>query len=253
MQPFAVIEVWTGAALVGSISGRTLTLIVEHHLAAAALAAGLQHELTDPASMPAHAIRRLPRPSRPISAPSDGRGDGHDDGDDTMTPLARAEKFLNARLQWLERQLPLDGGPSPLWAEYVEALRVFTEVRRQLYGHVLGTRTERCSGTRGRGRSEPGAVAAPTAIPMTMPEARSKRFWRRWDAAEWLIASMMMLIFGVLITALAVGIPAIRRAERERQALSPAERAVIRHVMPDGTVCYQPREGWSRPLSCVPP
>ena len=61
LQSFAVIEVWTGTALLGIISGRTLTLIVEHHLAAAALAAGLQHELTDPASMPAHQIRRPPQ------------------------------------------------------------------------------------------------------------------------------------------------------------------------------------------------
>ena len=58
LQPFAVIEVWTGAALVGSISGRTLTRIVEHHLAAAALAAGLQHELAAPAPRP---IRRPPQ------------------------------------------------------------------------------------------------------------------------------------------------------------------------------------------------
>jgi ABC-type lipoprotein release transport system permease subunit len=43
------------------------------------------------------------------------------------------------------------------------------------------------------------------------------------------------------------------RQERELRALSPAERAVVRHELPDGTICYQPREGWSRPLSCLKP
>ena len=62
-------------------------------------------------------------------------------------------------------------------------------------------------------------------------------------------------IFGGLGLALAVlvilMIGEARRIHRAEQALSPAERAVSKHVMPDGTICYQPREGWSRPLSCL--
>ena len=60
-----------------------------------------------------------------------------------MTPLARAEKFLTARLLWLERQLPIDGGDggdgsSASWAEYVHAVHALTQVRQQLYGRPLG-------------------------------------------------------------------------------------------------------------------
>ena len=57
---------------------------------------------------------------------------------------------------------------------------------------------------------------------------------------------------GLGLTALLIlGIGEARRIHRAEQALSPAERAVAKHVMPDGTICYQPRDGWSRPLSCL--
>ena len=51
-----------------------------------------------------------------------------------MTPLARAERFLEKRLQWLEGQLPLDGGMHTLWTEYVATTTALTRVREQLYG-----------------------------------------------------------------------------------------------------------------------
>ena len=54
LQPQAVVEVWAGAALVGMLSGHAVTLIVEHHLAAAALAAAVQREI------------QAPEPARPL-------------------------------------------------------------------------------------------------------------------------------------------------------------------------------------------
>lgn len=66
-------------------------------------------------------------------------------------------------------------------------------------------------------------------------------------------------VFGIVLGVVGVGmtvllvmsIVELRREQRAMQALSPAERAVEKHVMSDGTICYQPRAGWSRPLSCV--
>jgi hypothetical protein len=49
-----------------------------------------------------------------------------------LTPLERAERYLAVRCLALERQLPLDGGESPLWREYVEAVGVLTRLRAQL-------------------------------------------------------------------------------------------------------------------------
>ena len=70
LQPYAVVEVWAGASLVGMLSGRAVTLIVEHHLAAAALAAAVQTELTasPPASEAAHIPRRPPQAVIPDAA-----------------------------------------------------------------------------------------------------------------------------------------------------------------------------------------
>lgn len=62
-----------------------------------------------------------------------------------------------------------------------------------------------------------------------------------------LFSGLGIVLAGLLI--LAIG--EARRIHRAEQALSPAERAVAKHVMPDGTICYQPRDGWSRPLSCL--
>lgn len=50
-----------------------------------------------------------------------------------MSPLARAERYLAVRLLALERQLPDDGGNSPVWPEYVATVAALTGVRAQLY------------------------------------------------------------------------------------------------------------------------
>jgi hypothetical protein len=50
-----------------------------------------------------------------------------------MSSLRRAERFLAVRLLALERQLPVDGGDSPLWAEYVETTSALAAVRGRLF------------------------------------------------------------------------------------------------------------------------
>ena len=63
LQGFALVEIWTATRLVGTLSGRAVTLIVEHHLATAALTAAVQAELlTDAAPEPARPVRRPPQP-----------------------------------------------------------------------------------------------------------------------------------------------------------------------------------------------
>lgn len=52
LQPYATVEVWRGRVLVGTLSGASLTLLVEHTLAQAALAAVLQAELARPDPLP---------------------------------------------------------------------------------------------------------------------------------------------------------------------------------------------------------
>lgn len=48
VQPVAVVEVWRGMVLMGTLSGAALCLIVEHHLATAALQAALAAEFGAP-------------------------------------------------------------------------------------------------------------------------------------------------------------------------------------------------------------
>lgn len=69
--------------------------------------------------------------------------------------------------------------------------------------------------------------------------------------AEWLTLGGIWIMGLVLVGFLAVVLYVSYREGKELERLPPAERAVVKHVMPDGTICYQPRAGWSRPLSCV--
>jgi hypothetical protein len=93
-----------------------------------------------------------------------------------------------------------------------------------------------------------GSSAMETGAAMRIP-------WPR-DTLE-----RILLVGGILVVlafaAIMVGMVGMAiettSQSRELRKLSPAEQAVERHVMPDGTVCYQPRSGWSRPVSCVRP
>ena len=60
LQPTAVVEVWIGAQLLGTISGYALTAIVQHHLATAHLAAAVQAELEQTPIAPRPPPRRPP-------------------------------------------------------------------------------------------------------------------------------------------------------------------------------------------------
>lgn len=48
VQPHARVEYWIGSRFVGEMSGRSLTWLVEHHFASAALTAAIQAELARP-------------------------------------------------------------------------------------------------------------------------------------------------------------------------------------------------------------
>jgi hypothetical protein len=58
----ATVEVWIGPHLVGSLSGASLSRIVQHHLATAALQAAVQREMDAPAAT----WPELPVPERPL-------------------------------------------------------------------------------------------------------------------------------------------------------------------------------------------
>lgn len=51
--------------------------------------------------------------------------------------LPRMEKYLAARAHAIERDLPLDGGASPLWDEYERIAGTLTAIRSQLSGAYL--------------------------------------------------------------------------------------------------------------------
>lgn len=73
LQAAAAVEVWHGARYIGTMSGQALCLLVEHHLATAALQAAIQAELSPPTTAPPagepqavpEATRKPPLPLRP--------------------------------------------------------------------------------------------------------------------------------------------------------------------------------------------
>lgn len=68
LQASAAVEVWRGARYVGTMSGAALCLLVEHHLATAALQAAIAVELTTPPEPPLLSAPAKPPPAPPTSA-----------------------------------------------------------------------------------------------------------------------------------------------------------------------------------------
>lgn len=69
LQATAAVEVWRGALFVGTMSGSALCLLVEYHLANAALQAAIQAELATPTPVTIIPAAAQPAPRTPPPLP----------------------------------------------------------------------------------------------------------------------------------------------------------------------------------------
>jgi hypothetical protein len=68
LQPTGAVEIWKGARHLGTLSGRALCMLVEIHLANAALAAAIRSELDHPTAPAEPVIETRRKPARRMPA-----------------------------------------------------------------------------------------------------------------------------------------------------------------------------------------